>query len=257
MEEKKELWCVYCHTNKTNNKKYIGITSYKPEHRWGKEGNGYKNQFFYDAIKKYGWDNFEHEILFDNLIKEQAEEKEIELISKYNTLIGKMGYNYETGGLKKRNTSTYCNERKNLENNGYVRNNRENFGKRSRKVICLNDGLIFESAEYAKKYYYDFNLSSDKIRKVCNMTENSHGVDSHGDRMVWRYYKEGEVYKYAYENKHLRKVKQMDLNRNIISTYNSIAEASVATGISRTFIGMVCNNKKQKTAKGYIFEYCV
>ena len=81
---KEHNWCVYCHTNKINGKKYIGITCKEPHKRWS-NGNGYKGQKFYNAITKYGWDNFEHEILFNELTLEEANKKEIELIKKYNT----------------------------------------------------------------------------------------------------------------------------------------------------------------------------
>lgn len=42
--------------------RYVGYTSQKPEERW-RSGEGYKGQFFYSAIKQYGWDAFEHRIL--------------------------------------------------------------------------------------------------------------------------------------------------------------------------------------------------
>lgn len=89
---------VYCHINKINQKKYIGITGRIPEHRWGKNGNGYKNQMFGQAIQKYGWDNFEHKIIATHLTKKEAEQMEIDLISKMQTRNPKYGYNIAVGG---------------------------------------------------------------------------------------------------------------------------------------------------------------
>ena len=72
MEIKENKWCVYTHTNKINGKKYVGQTCQIPEKRW-KNGNGYKrNPYFYNAIQKYGWDNFEHQILASDLTLEEA-----------------------------------------------------------------------------------------------------------------------------------------------------------------------------------------
>ena len=46
-------WCVYMHTNKINNKVYVGQTCVKPSYRW-RNGEGYSNGswYFYNAIKK-------------------------------------------------------------------------------------------------------------------------------------------------------------------------------------------------------------
>lgn len=88
---------VYKHTV-PNGKIYIGITSKNPLKRW-KNGNGYKyNLHFYRAIKKYGWDNIKHEILFSGLTKDEACRKEIELIAEYKSNDQKYGYNHATGG---------------------------------------------------------------------------------------------------------------------------------------------------------------
>lgn len=96
MEERN--YTVYMHVNKINGKKYIGITSQKPEKRW-RYGYGYtNNEHFTRSIKKYGWSNFNHEILFTNLTQKEAEIKEIELIAKYKTTQFKYGYNKTNGG---------------------------------------------------------------------------------------------------------------------------------------------------------------
>lgn len=99
MEKETKLYCVYKHTS-PNGKSYIGITSKKPpEARWS-NGNGYKRNhpYFWKAICKYGWDNFKHEILFDGLTRQQACEKEKEMIAMYDTTNPDKGYNMTAGG---------------------------------------------------------------------------------------------------------------------------------------------------------------
>lgn len=97
MKEKK--YYVYVHTNKINNKKYVGITSKTPNERW-QNGNGYYgNKHFYSAIKKYGWeDGFIHEIICEGLNREEACKKEQELIALYNSNDPMYGYNHTIGG---------------------------------------------------------------------------------------------------------------------------------------------------------------
>lgn len=93
------MYYVYLHNNKINNKKYIGITKQQPESRWGINGEGYKSSpHFYAAIQKYGWDNFEHIVLYQGLTKEEACQKEIELIEEYQTQNREYGYNIMSGG---------------------------------------------------------------------------------------------------------------------------------------------------------------
>lgn len=98
-----QLFIVYCHLNKINSKRYIGKTCQPCEKRW-RSGRGYPattQPYFAAAIKKYGWDNFEHLILFTNLSAEEAEKKEIELIAYYHTYIKDpkcWGYNMTRGG---------------------------------------------------------------------------------------------------------------------------------------------------------------
>lgn len=91
-------YCIYTHTNKTNGKIYVGLTSMKPEERWS-NGKGYhKGTYFRNAIDKYGWNNFEHEVIKDNLTKEEASYWEQYYISFFNSTDRQYGYNMSSGG---------------------------------------------------------------------------------------------------------------------------------------------------------------
>ena len=89
---------VYMHENKLNHKKYIGITGKKAEQRWQKGKNYRTCTAFNRAIQKYGWDGFEHIILFTGQTEEEACQKEIELIAEYKTQDPDYGYNIAAGG---------------------------------------------------------------------------------------------------------------------------------------------------------------
>ena len=83
---KEKTWYVYMHTNKINNKKYIGITGQdRYWYRWRSDGSGYKTQVFGKAIEKYGWNNFKHEILREVKTESEACELEQYYIQKYNS----------------------------------------------------------------------------------------------------------------------------------------------------------------------------
>lgn len=102
------MYLVYCHTNKVNGKKYFGITSSSIEKRAGSRGCMYKSSpYFYSAIKKYGWDNFDHEVVKDGLTVEDASELERKLIADNNTMDKQFGYNCHIGGFP---TTEECNK---------------------------------------------------------------------------------------------------------------------------------------------------
>ena len=95
-------YTVYMHTNKTNNKVYVGITYRNVQERW-QNGLGYKKDqpVFYNAIRKYGWDGFEHIVFAEHLTEKEAKHMEILLIALYKTNCKKYdnpeyGYRFDT-----------------------------------------------------------------------------------------------------------------------------------------------------------------
>lgn len=95
-----ESYTVYCHTNRINGKMYFGVTKHTIEERAGKNGRDYVQcTYFNNAIKKYGWDNFTHEVVKDGLSKEEASEYEHLLVTFFDTNNREKGYNIQPGGL--------------------------------------------------------------------------------------------------------------------------------------------------------------
>lgn len=96
-----KTYCIYKHTNKINGKVYIGQTCQDPERRWGNGFSAYShNSHFSSAIQKYGWENFEHEILLNNLNETEMQFWEDYYINFYDACNPDKGYNKMKGGLK-------------------------------------------------------------------------------------------------------------------------------------------------------------
>lgn len=91
-----ESYSVYKHTC-PNSKVYIGITRCKVKDRW-KNGLGYEYQVFGRAVRKYGWENITHEVLYENLTEDEAKRLEQELIKEFDSKNPEHGYNRTDGG---------------------------------------------------------------------------------------------------------------------------------------------------------------
>ena len=153
---------LYKHTT-PNGKIYIGITRQELRLRWA-NGHGYKHcKHFFNAILKYGWDNIQHEVLFENLSRKEAETLEIEYIKKYKSDNRQCGYNMCSGGF----TPEISDETR--LNMSTIKSG-NNKGKPI-LVYNLNNEYI---GEFISSYQAAKILSCDQghIRKCCNQQEN-------------------------------------------------------------------------------------
>lgn len=90
-------YTVYVHISPSG-KRYYGLTSRDVKKRW-LNGKGYiRNEHFYRAIEKYGWDAFAHDIVATGLTKEEACALEERLIAEHHTQDPLFGYNISAGG---------------------------------------------------------------------------------------------------------------------------------------------------------------
>lgn len=91
---------IYLATNKSNGKQYVGQTVQKLNNRINQHKNdaisGRKKCYFYNAIKKYGIDNFDWDIVVECDTMEELNKMEIYYIGYYDTY--NTGYNLTLGG---------------------------------------------------------------------------------------------------------------------------------------------------------------
>lgn len=185
-DRNERIWSVYIHTNKINHKRYVGITSQSPEQRWGTDGVGYNRQMFYRAIEKYGWDNFDHDVVASGLLKDEADSFEQVLISQLKSNDKEFGYNIQNGGFSngkhsketikkmvaskigKSNVSwigrKHTDESKQKmrewhEGRKFTEEHKKNLsesqkGKCGKQVIC--NGVVFDSIGMCAEFYGEF-----------------------------------------------------------------------------------------------------
>ena len=107
---------IYLHRNLINGKLYIGQTNTSILRRSHQDGSGYKGcSYFWNAIQKYGWDNFSHAELEECDNEEEADAREKYWINFFNTTNPKYGYNIMKGGKTAKNevmhsVGVYCKE---------------------------------------------------------------------------------------------------------------------------------------------------
>lgn len=215
-------YCVYKHTNLTNGKVYIGITCRKPSVRWGKNGANYaSNVHFHNAILKYGWnDGFSHEILYDGLCKEDAEQKEIELISKYQSSDPRYGYNIALGGSAIGSMAESTKQKISRANTGKRRS------PEARKK--MSDVAKASSQERSERF--------TKIRAEITPWNSGKTMSEEQIDTI-----KGNTY---------QKVRCVELD----TVYKSMSFAARALGLHQSNIYKVCVGK-YKTTGGYHFEY--
>ena len=90
---------IYYIKNKLNGKMYIGQTIHTLKYRMYRHVQKVKQNNpckLYQAIRKYGWENFEINVLCECSSKDELDEKETYYINYYDTY--KNGYNMTLGG---------------------------------------------------------------------------------------------------------------------------------------------------------------
>lgn len=174
--QQEENYKVYMHVNKINDKKYIGITCLSLSQRSGKNGNNYKDCIhFWHAIQKYGWDNFDHIIIMDNLTREQACKKEIELIQELSTKYPDKCYNILPGGDLGRKGIIITEE--------YRDKFRGKNNPAAKSVICIETNRVFGTLTDAANYY---GVDRSNIGRSCRIGVACGEVE--GIKLHWAFY---------------------------------------------------------------------
>lgn len=90
---KEKSYYVYMYTSPSG-KSYVGRSCNSKNIRARTDGSGYKNcTAFWNAIQKYGWENFIYRILEENIGYEDIDKRENYWINYYSTSTDENGYN--------------------------------------------------------------------------------------------------------------------------------------------------------------------
>lgn len=214
-------YVVYRHTSPSG-KVYIGITGMIPEKRWGKNGCGYKRQkYFNNAVRKYGWQNFKHEILYSNLPEHMAKAIEFILVKYYKDL--GISYNVaDGGGVGTRGYKWTSEQLANKPKRDMRGNNNPNYG--NHKIAGKNN------------YMYGRTHTDEAKRKISIAnTGKTHKMPDKQKEILLKI--------------HSKPVIQLDLNNNIVAKFESSIAAARFYGKgtpTANHIAECCKGKRKK-----------
>lgn len=225
MKDQDCRYTVYKHTTPSG-KVYVGITGISVQKRW-RNGRGYKkNNHFWNAIKKYGWENIQHEILGSGMTRHEAGEAEKMYIAVFQSYDQSKGYNLTMGG-EKGAKHTEESRRKLSE---------------ARKGHSYNIGVPF--TEERKRHMRE-NHADVRGEKNPN-----YGKKWTPEQIAIR--QAHRVYQRGGDHPSAKAILQLDMDGNLIKRWGSITEASQY--YTRTSI-KDCLKGKYKQHKGYQWRY--
>ena len=214
-----DKYCVYKHTA-PDGRVYIGLTKCLPSCRW-QSGTGYKgNTYFTRTINKYGWHNFSHTIIADNLTETEAKNLEIYLIALYHSNERKYGFNISSGGESKAGTTI-------------SEWHKQQISKASKGKIVSKETR--ERLSESAKRTWQKESHIQKMRELNLGPKNPQYGKKRSD--------EDRLKRGA------RPVLQFDLQGNFVKEYISRNEASKQTGINRFGISACCNNHQSRAGE--------
>jgi group I intron endonuclease len=167
-----KMYYLYLLTNKINEKTYIGQTK-NIKTRWGADGGRYKGcTALYRAIKKYGFENFDKEILLECETEEEINNFEVEYISKYKAE-GKAEYNIAGGGYESSLKFKTEEEKQEIHRKIAIAHKGKNLSEEQKKKISESMKLIDHSWKVGKSFL------TEEGRKILS--------DKHSGKNHWNY----------------------------------------------------------------------
>lgn len=102
-KDNKSTYTIYRFINKINNKSYIGFDGNYPsrinQHYYVHRSKNCPDYPFYNALKKYGWDNFTYEVIYQsNDLSHTLNKMENHFIVENESHVSQKGYNVTWGG---------------------------------------------------------------------------------------------------------------------------------------------------------------
>ena len=264
------MYTIYCHLNKINQKRYIGQTSQDPSKRWGHGANYKNNKYFYNAIQHYGWDNFDHIILQNNILTQQeANEKEKYWILFYKSNQKKYGYNLTDGGDHNYTFNEETRKKISEKLKEYYKNHPE---EKEKQIKHLNEirSLIKYSDEHKKKISEALmgkKLSEEHKRKISEAHKGKKLSEEHKRKISES--NKGRVVSQETRKKISKALKGRQLcpqteetirkraeahKKSIIcittnKTFNSIKEAAIYYNVDASSITKVLKGKRRSAGK--------